>query len=165
VKRILNSNSNSKVQHSQFAKMWREFIETHLNIFGEKNKLICTRISKKHPRFLGRKPNFFSPEFQENFNKSIHVSWGEKQTSFHRNFKKSITPFCYRRCYVSCRKLWSAPPLTDTPGIFMHKNFKKSVSKVVVIDVVVKCDPLHFNGSHIFWDKGALAWNLYVILK
>jgi len=24
------------------------------------------------------------------------------------------------------------------------------VSEVVVIDVVVKCDPLHFNGSHLF---------------
>lgn len=34
-------------------------------------------------------------------------------------------------------------PLTDTHGIFMHDNLKKTVLGVFVIDVVVKRDPLH----------------------
>jgi len=86
--------------------------------------LFAPEFQKKHPRFLGRKPSFFSPEFQERH---------------HTFFFIDVV------MYVG-----SAPPLNDTPGIFMHKNFKKSVSEVVVIDVVVKCDPLHFNGSHLF---------------
>jgi len=35
--------------------MGKYFIEKHLNIFGEKTKVICTRISKEASRFFGKK--------------------------------------------------------------------------------------------------------------
>jgi len=65
-----------------------------------------------------KKPNLFAPEFQ----KSIHVSWGENQTSFHRNFKKIST---------------KASTFLGEKNKLLFTGISRKASHLFVIDVVM----------------------------